>query len=93
MNRHSQLSRRRVPPARGRRGCGRRVALPSIIPARVLGNEAPSGRIRVAQIGCGRIGHGMDMPGVLGTGMADYVAVCDYDSKRAAAAKNFIEGH
>ncbi len=64
---------------------------PAIIPARVLGADAPSKRIRVAQIGCGRIAHDMDMPGVVKTGMADYVAVCDYDSKRAAHAKDFLE--
>jgi myo-inositol 2-dehydrogenase / D-chiro-inositol 1-dehydrogenase len=70
------------------------VALPLIIPSRLLGAEAPSNRLRVAQIGCGRIGHDMDMPGVLGCGdLADYVAVCDYDSKRSAHAKAFIEGH
>lgn len=68
------------------------IAFPTIIPSRVLGADAPSGRIRVAQIGCGRIAHDMDMPGVLGTGLADYVAVCDVDAKRAAHAKTFIEG-
>jgi myo-inositol 2-dehydrogenase / D-chiro-inositol 1-dehydrogenase len=67
------------------------LGFPMIVPSRVLGADAPSGRIRVAQIGCGRIAHDMDMPGVLGTDAADYVAVCDYDSKRAAHAKKFIE--
>lgn len=67
------------------------IALPSIIPSSVFGKDAPSNRIRVAQIGCGRIAHEMDMPGVIGTGMADYVAVCDVDSKRAALGKAFIE--
>jgi predicted dehydrogenase len=32
------------------------------------------------------------MPGVLGSGLADIVAVCDLDSKRLAAGKAFIEG-
>lgn len=67
------------------------LAFPTIIPARVLGATAPSNRIRVAQIGCGRIAHDMDMPGVIGTNLADYVAVCDVDSTRAAHAKEFIE--
>ena len=66
------------------------IVFPTIVPSSVFGKDAPSGRIRVAQIGCGRIAHEMDMPGVLGTGMADYVAVCDYDSKRAAHAKDYI---
>jgi predicted dehydrogenase len=64
---------------------------PLIIPSRLLGADAPSNRIRVAQIGCGRIAHGMDMPGVIKTGAADFVAVCDYDSRRAEHAKAYIE--
>ena len=66
------------------------LAFPAIIPARVLGADAPSKRLRVAQIGCGRIGFSMDMPGVVGTGVADYVAVADYDARRAAYAKEFL---
>jgi len=69
------------------------AAFPTLVPSRVFGADAPSNRIRVAQIGCGRIATDMDMPGVLGTNMADYVAVCDLDSKRAASAKLFIEKH
>ncbi|MCX7009757.1 MAG: Gfo/Idh/MocA family oxidoreductase, partial [Kiritimatiellaeota bacterium] len=68
------------------------LAFPMIIPARGLGADAPSKRLRVAQIGCGRIGFGMDMPGVVGTKLADYVAVCDYDARRAAYAKEYLEG-
>ena len=66
------------------------LAFPAIIPARVLGADAPSKRIRVVQIGCGRIGHSMDMPGVFRTSLADYVAVCDYDARRAAHAKEML---
>ncbi len=68
------------------------LAFPMIIPARVLGADAPSKRLRVAQIGCGRIGFTMDMPGVVATKLADYVAVCDYDAHRAAYAKEYLEG-
>lgn len=66
-------------------------AVPFIIPSRLLGADAPSNRIRVAQIGCGRIAFSMDMPGVLRTGVADFVAVADYDTRRANSAKRFIE--
>ena len=72
-------------------GCVAVAGFPTIVPSRVFGADAPSNRLRVAQIGCGRIGHSMDMPGVIGTGLADYVAVCDFDSRRAAHAKEFIE--
>jgi len=67
------------------------TSLPLILPARVFGADAPSKRVRVGQIGCGRIAQGHDMPGVLNSGLADIVAVCDLDSKRAADAKKLIE--
>jgi myo-inositol 2-dehydrogenase / D-chiro-inositol 1-dehydrogenase len=67
------------------------LAMPLIIPSRLLGADAPSNRIRVGQVGCGRIATVHDMPGVLNSGLADIVAVCDLDSKRAAAGKVFVE--
>jgi myo-inositol 2-dehydrogenase/D-chiro-inositol 1-dehydrogenase len=63
----------------------------NVIPSRLLGSDAPSNRVRVGQIGCGRIARGHDMPGVLASGLADYVAVCDYDSNRVNQAKVFLE--
>jgi myo-inositol 2-dehydrogenase/D-chiro-inositol 1-dehydrogenase len=66
-------------------------SLPLFIPARLLGAEAPSNRLRVAQIGCGRIAQGHDVPGVLKSGLADYVAVCDLDSRRLADSKAQME--
>jgi len=74
-------------------GAAAGLAVPMFLPSRLFGANAPSGRLRVAQIGCGRIAHDMDMPGVLGADMADYVAVCDFDSKRASLAKEFIESY
>ncbi len=62
-----------------------------VIPSRLLGADAPSNRVRVGQIGCGRIATGHDMPGVMKSGLADYVAVCDLDSKRAAGGKVTVE--
>jgi myo-inositol 2-dehydrogenase / D-chiro-inositol 1-dehydrogenase len=64
---------------------------PMILPSRLLGADAPSNRIRVGQIGCGRIATGHDMPGVLRSDLADIVAVCDLDSKRAAGGKAYVE--
>jgi predicted dehydrogenase len=66
-------------------------SLPLLIPARLLGAEAPSNRLRVAQIGCGRIAQVHDVPAVLKSGLADYVAVCDLDSRRAAGSKAQVE--
>ena len=95
MSRTSQfqgaLSRRQFFGVAAAAGAG--LALPTIVPSRIFGEDAPSRRLRVAQIGCGRIAHDMDMPGVLSADMADYVAVCDLDSKRAEHAKLFIESY
>jgi predicted dehydrogenase len=67
------------------------IAFPMIVPSRLLGADAPSNRVRVGHIGCGRIASGHDMPGVVKADLADVVAVCDLDSKRAAAGKATIE--
>ena len=47
----------------------------------------------MGQIGCGRIARGHDMPGVLNSGLADIVAVCDVDSRRAEAARDAVVKH
>src|SRR6202142_1267831 len=67
------------------------LTLPLIVPSRLFGADAPSNRVRVGQIGCGRIATFHDMPGVLGSGLADIVAVCHLDSKRVAAGRSFVE--
>jgi predicted dehydrogenase len=66
-------------------------SLPLVIPARLMGAEAPSNRLRVAQIGCGRIAQVHDVPSVLNSGLAHYVAVCDLDSRRVADSKAQVE--
>ncbi len=55
------------------------IAAPMIVPSRVWG---ANNRIRVGQIGCGRIALSHDMPGVIKSGLADFVAVCDVDTNR-----------
>ena len=61
---------------------------PAIIPARVLGAQAPSRRIQVGIIGCGRIAGGMDIPGVWhNQDLATIVALSDCDTKRMRATK------
>lgn len=61
---------------------------PLIIPSRAWGANS---RIRVGQVGCGRIALGHDMPGVINSGLADFVAVCEVDSRRAADGVALIE--
>ena len=67
------------------------LAFPNIIPARVLGADAPSKKVNILQIGCGRIGRSMDMPGILKQDAARMIAVCDLDSIRVADAKKCVE--
>ena len=64
---------------------------PTIVPSSVFGADAPSNKIQIGQIGCGRIANEMDMPGILKHNVARIVAVCDLDSKRLGRAKNRVE--
>ena len=66
-------------------------AAPLVIPSRLLGKDAPSNRVRVGCIGAGRIAVGHDMPGVVGSDLADILAVADLDSRRAEYGKTRIE--
>jgi predicted dehydrogenase len=74
-----------------RAAIGTAVVAPFIAPSRLFGADAPSNRIRVGHIGCGRIATGHDMPGVANSGLADVVAVCDLDSIRVAGGKATVE--
>ena len=67
------------------------AGFPAIIPAHVLGQDAPSKTIQVGQIGFGRIGKSMDVPGILSCKGVKYVALADLDTKRLALGKAFID--
>ena len=65
------------------------IVAPSFFPESFLYGQgaSPNRRIQIAQIGCGRMGT-EDMLGTIKhTDLCRIVAVCDLDSKRAAAAK------
>ena len=66
------------------------AAFPAIVPARVLGKDAPSNTVNVAQIGCGRIGITMDVPGFLRAKGARIAAVCDLDSRRLDYMRSLV---
>ena len=66
--------------------------LPNFLPARLLGADAPSKKIQVAQIGCGRMGRS-DLGNVMNESLARVVAVCDLDSTRLAAGKKMVEDY
>ena len=64
------------------------LTFPTLIPARVLGQQAPSKKIQVGVIGCGRIAGGMDIPGVWqNQDLATLVALSDCDAKRMRTTK------
>jgi myo-inositol 2-dehydrogenase/D-chiro-inositol 1-dehydrogenase len=65
------------------------AAVSLAIPGRL--RAATPARVRVGQIGCGRIARVHDMPSVLGSGLAEIVAVCDLDGKRAAEGRAHVE--
>ncbi|MDD3957170.1 MAG: gfo/Idh/MocA family oxidoreductase, partial [Proteiniphilum sp.] len=58
------------------------VAFPTIVPASVFGKHAPSNKIQIGQIGCGRIARDHDMAETIKFEQAQFVAVCDVDSRR-----------
>ncbi|MEO9891225.1 Gfo/Idh/MocA family oxidoreductase [Aurantibacter sp.] len=67
------------------------VGFPTIVPSHVLGKDAPSNKINIGQIGCGRIARDHDIHDTIRFDQAHYVAVCDLDSKRAADAKVLVD--
>jgi len=83
--RQHQVSRRSFIKAGATAGV---LAFPTIIPARVLGQQAPSNKLQIGVIGCGRIAGGMDIPGVwMNQDLATLVALSDCDAKRMRATK------
>src|SRR5512133_61178 len=69
------------------------IIIPSIVPSSVFGKTAPSNRIQIGQIGCGRIAHEADMVGIFPHESARIIAACDLDSKRLKETKPFIEAY
>lgn len=69
------------------------TGFPTIVPASVLGKNAPSNRINVAAFGTGRISRSHDMPNVWKHDAARIIAVCDLDSKRVNEAKTLVNDY
>jgi len=69
------------------------AAFPAIVPASVLGRQAPGGQIAIGAIGTGRISRVHDLPGVWKRDDARVIAVCDLDSKRLEDARRLVNGH
>ena len=69
------------------------TGFPTIVPASVLGKDAPSNRINVAALGTGRISRDHDMPNVWKHDSARIIAVCDLDSNRVDDAKKLVNDY
>jgi predicted dehydrogenase len=71
-------------------GTAAMVGFPTIVPAHVLGKDAPSNKINIGQIGCGRIARGHDIQDTIRFDDARYIAVCDLDARRVMDAKKLV---
>ena len=69
------------------------MIIPTIVPSSVFGKNAPSNKINIGQIGCGRIARSQNMPGTLQHDVARIIAVSDLDSNRMADGKKLVENY
>lgn len=74
-------------------GASAAFAVPTIVPSSVFGKNAPSNKINVGQIGCGRIARAHDMPGTMHHDVSRIVAVSDLDSNRMKDGKKLVENY
>lgn len=65
---------------------------PTIVPSTVFGKNAPSNKINIAQIGCGRIARTHDLPETFKNDIARIIAIADVDKYRQQKGKELIEG-
>jgi myo-inositol 2-dehydrogenase / D-chiro-inositol 1-dehydrogenase len=74
-------------------GVAATIGLPTIVPASVFGKNAPSNKINIGQIGCGRIAREHDLAETLKHDAARIIAACDVDRNRLEDAKRLIDGY
>ena len=67
--------------------------VPTVVPSSVFGANAPSNRINIGAIGCGRISRDHDIPGVWKADDIRITAVCDLDSRRLDDAKKYVSDY
>lgn len=68
------------------------TGFPTIVPASVFGKNAPSNKINIGQIGCGRIARSHDLAETFKNDVARIMAIADVDKSRLISGKKMIEG-
>ena len=74
-------------------GCaaaGAALGAPLILPRRTWGADAPSKKIAMGFIGCGRQAQGANIPGFLKVAGVQIVALCDVDAWRLGEARKLV---
>jgi predicted dehydrogenase len=66
------------------------AGFPAFVPARLLGQYAPSKQITIGAIGCGRISRTHDMVNIFPLNNARIIAVCDLDANRVEEGKKLV---
>src|SRR5215470_2877323 len=69
------------------------AGFPTIVPASVFEQNAPSNRINIGAIGIGRISRVHDLPGIWKFDQAHIIAVCDLDSNRVEQGKALVNSY
>lgn len=69
------------------------LLVPTIVPATVFGKNAPSNKINIGQIGCGRIAREHDLAETLPFDQARVIAVCDLDRQRLLDGKKLVDDY
>lgn len=78
---------------KGTAGAALVTGFPTIVPASVLGPNAPSNRINVGAIGIGRIARDWDIPGTIKHDITRVLAVSDVDTIRLQAGKKLVDDY
>src|SRR5688572_16324380 len=67
-------------------------SFPAIVPSSVFGRNAPSNKINIGQIGCGRIARTHDLAETFKYDHAHIMAIADVDRNRLQLGKKMVEG-
>jgi predicted dehydrogenase len=93
---HNEMSRRNFLSSSAKATAASALVMsgfPTIVPASVIGKNAPSDKIQIGQIGIGRISRGHDLPSTMKNDDARVIAAADFDGVRLDSGKKYIEDY